>query len=262
MEPPLDPRKLLDQFLGPQASESVGRILGDFARPGAGSPPARREGPWSAPGAPAGGQHSAPSPLSAVTGMLGGGGGLAAGGLLAVMLGSRKARKLAGGALGYGAAAALGALAHRAWQNWDQGRNPAPVPASAPAQAAAPRAEPFELALVLAMIAAANADGHIDATEQKSIFDAVDRAGLAGDEKAFVFDALRRPPTARELAARADGPEQASQIWLAARIAIDPDHPSERAWLDELALEAGLPTELVAHLEAQVAGPAGLIAGR
>ncbi len=257
----MDPRRLLEQFLGPQAAQTVGGMLGDFARP-AGGAPARRDPP--AQGDPWGARPRTSSPLDAIGGALGGlgagglgAGGLAAGGLLAVLLGSKKARKLAGGALGYGAAAVVGALAHRAYRNWEQGRRPSSAPIDvtpAPRALESPGRDgaPFALSLILAMIAAANADGHVDAAEQKAIFEAVDRAGLAGDEKAFVLDALRSPPGAREIAARAASTEQASQLWLAARIAIDPDHPAERAWLDDLAQAAGLPADLVAHLESQI----------
>ena len=107
-------------------------------------------------------------------------GGLAAGGLLGLVVGNKKMRKmagkLAGGAVGYGGAAALGALGYRAYQQWQSGRDgspsAAPAPAAQPAlppqgsgfavgETAAADGGPFELALVKAMIAAANADGHI-----------------------------------------------------------------------------------------------------
>lgn len=275
----LDAKKLLEQFLGPQASQTGGGFLGDLARQAAsrmqgGPPPAPSRqpgGPW---GAPSQQSQSGASPLDAVQGALGGlgksmgglGGGLAAGGLLAVLLGSKKARKLAGGAMGYGAAAVLGALAHRAYQNWQAGKPPTapgpdmPIDAQAEEVALlthkAADGSPFALALILAMIGAANADGHIDATEQKAIFDAVERGGLGAEEKGFVFDALRRPPSVQDIAAKASGQEQAAELWLAARLGIDPDHPSERAWLDALGRALGLPAGLVAHLESQVVGAA------
>ena len=48
--------------------------------------------------------------------------GAAAGGLLGLLVGNKKARKMAGGLVGYGGAAAAGALAFKAWQNWQQGK--------------------------------------------------------------------------------------------------------------------------------------------
>jgi uncharacterized membrane protein YebE (DUF533 family) len=198
-------------------------------------------------------------------------GGLAAGGLLGMLIGNRKARKkvgkLAGGVVGYGGAAALGALGYRAYQNWQAGKQAgtveqtpvsAPLPAPPkgsrflPETAPASDGRPFELALIMAMIAAANADGHIGPEEQRTIFDRVGQLSLQAEDKAFVFDALGNPPSLQDVAGLASGPEQAAEIYLASRLAIDPDHPAELAYLEALASRLSLPTDLVAHLESQV----------
>ncbi|MEM8797526.1 MAG: DUF533 domain-containing protein, partial [Pseudomonadota bacterium] len=43
----------------------------------------------------------------------------------------------------------------------------------------------------------------------------------------------------------------------ASRLAIDPDHPGEQAYLERLATLLALPPEFVAHLESQIeASPA------
>ena len=67
---------------------------------------------------------------------------MAAGGLLGLLLGNKKARKMAGGVAGYGAAAALGALAFKAYQNWQSGADArtAPVASDAEMTAAPPPA--------------------------------------------------------------------------------------------------------------------------
>ena len=46
-------------------------------------------------------------------------------------------------------------------------------------------------------------------------------------------------------------PEQGAEVYLASRLAIDPDVPAERAYLDALAGRLKLPAELRAHLDAQ-----------
>jgi len=130
----------------------------------------------------------------------------------------------------------------------------APPPAGSkflPETAPANDGKPFELALVLAMIAAANADGHIGPDEQKAIFDRVGQLPLDAEAKGFVFDALSQPPSLQAIANLAQGPEQATELWLASRIAIDPDHPMEQAYLEALASRLSLPADLVAHLESQ-----------
>ncbi|MDJ0942996.1 MAG: tellurite resistance TerB family protein [Kiloniellales bacterium] len=236
----MDPQRLLEQFLGPDAGQKA-----------------------------AGAAQAAKGKIAS-SGLGGVAGGLAAGGLLGVLIGNKKARKkagkLAGGLVGYGGAAALGALGYRAYQNWQAGKQapqagpPAPsLPAELPpadskflpAAAPAKDGKPFELALVMAMIAAANADGHIGPDEQRTIFDHVGRLPLDAEDKAFVFDVLSSPPSLQDIAGLAEGPEQAAELYLASRLAIDPDHPAEQAYLDALATRLSLPGDLVAHLESQ-----------
>ena len=195
---------------------------------------------------------------------------MAAGGLLGILLGNKKARKkvgkLAGGEAGYGDAAALGALGYRAYQNWQAGKQTSTVdnpPVSMTVQAVpkdskflpetAPASDgrPFELALVMAKIAAANADGHIGPEEQRTIFNQVGQLSLGAEEKSFVFDTLGNPPSLQDIASLASAPEQEAEIYLASRLAIDPDRPAELAYLDALASRLYLPSDLVAHLESQ-----------
>jgi uncharacterized membrane protein YebE (DUF533 family) len=195
-------------------------------------------------------------------------GGLAAGGLLGVLVGNKKARKtagkLAGGAMAVGGTALLGAFAYKAYRNWQLGKAPSATPAAishgeneeiAKFDASTNNAgdgKPLQLTLVKAMIAAANADGHIDRDEQRSIFDAVNRMDMDAEDKALVFDTLQNPPDIRQIAALSKGLEQASEIYLVSRLAIDPDHPSEKAYLDDLAMYLSLPDDLREHLESQV----------
>ncbi|MCB1739313.1 MAG: tellurite resistance TerB family protein [Gammaproteobacteria bacterium] len=237
----MDPQRLLEQFLG---AGTAGKVS-DAAR-----------------------QAKSGLASSGAGGLVG---GLAAGGLLGLLMGNKKVRKkvgkLAGGAVGYGGAAALGALGYRAYQQWQSGQQAAPVDTTPPPDAlpqeaakfmpgAAPASDgrPFELVLVMAMIAAANADGHIGPEEQRNIFDQVGQLPLDAEDKAFIFDTLGSPPALADIAALAQGPEQATELYLASRLAIDVDHPAEQAYLDALAARLALPPELVAHLEAQAVG--------
>lgn len=193
-------------------------------------------------------------------------GGAVAGGILGLLMGNKKMRKMAGGVLGYGGAAAAGAVAYKAYENWQQGKAVATAPVVTvadvarvdprflPASAPAADGQPFQLALIHAMIGAAKADGHIDAQEQKVLFEQVEKLGLDAESKAFVFDALARPADLAAIAASARGIEQASELYLISRIAIDPDHPAERAYLEALGHRLNLPAELIAHLEHQVEG--------
>jgi len=195
---------------------------------------------------------------------LGGGKGLAVGGLLGLILANKKARNMAGSVAMYGGAAALGLLAWRAFRNYQEGQTPNSAPVAQPADmanvapqylpSAAParNGQPFELALVQAMVAAAKSDGHIDAQEQQRLFGEIERMGLDAESKGMVFDLLAKPIPLEAVAASATGPEQGAELYLASRIAIDPDHPAEKAYLAALAQKLNLPAELVAHLERQV----------
>lgn len=225
----MNPNKLLEQFLGGDIKGKLGQA-GNFANQNLG----------------------------------GFAGGAAAGGVLALLLGNKKMRKMAGGVVGYGGAAALGALALKAYQNWQQGRPASSAPVTTPADLqvadqrfrpdAMPAAgdEPFPLVLVRAMIGAAKADGHIDAEEHKQLFERVGQLGLDAEAKAYVFDALSKPVDLNTLASAAQTEEQAAEIYLASRLAIDPDQPAEKSYLEALAHRLKLPAELVAHLDRQV----------
>jgi len=181
-------------------------------------------------------------------------GGAVAGGLLGLLLGGKRGH--GGGLLGYGGAAALGAIALQAYQNYQRQQaggaarfadvQGGPLPHDRPAADGGP----FQLTLVRAMVGAAKADGHIDAKEQQRLFAEVERLGLDADSKAYIFDLLTQDVDLYELASAATTPEQGAEIYLAARLAIDPDEPAERAYLDALAARLGLPADLRKTLDA------------
>ena len=215
------------------------------------------------------------NPLANVPGGLAG--GLAAGGLLGLLAGSKKVRKTAGklatGAAGVGGAAALGALAYKAYQSWQQSGEASPAQidhTGAPAQLTAQEfdpaqrtdadGKPFEATLIKAMIAAANADGHIDEDEQARIFEAVEKMQLEPADKALIFDTLRDPPDVQVISGLSSGLEQATEIYLVSRMAIDVDDPREFAYLRELAEGLSLPMALVDQLDEQLAQPQPLAA--
>jgi uncharacterized membrane protein YebE (DUF533 family) len=232
-----DPKSLLDQFLGGNVGQGL-QQAGGYAR----------------------------QKLDNAGGVKSFAGGAAAGGLLGLLIGSKDMRKFAGGALGYGGAAVLGALALKAYQSYQAGKNPSQTPAATVADVqqtdarfmphATPAAsgQPFELTLLRAMIGAAKADGHIDAEEQRRLFAEVERLGLDAEAKAFVFDALAKPVELAQITSEVRNEQQAGEVYLASRLAIDPDQPAERAYLEGLASRLKLPNELVAHLDRQVEG--------
>jgi len=232
-----DPRFLLDQFLGGSSQGGAPGGLGNLARDA--QQKFRNSGANSF------------------------GGGAAVGGVLGLLLGGKAMRKMAGGAVGYGGAAVLGALALRAYQNYQQGKSVQAAPATSQELAAVPASQlphalpssdgkPFELLLMRAMIGAAKADGHVDAQEQQHVFEQVERLGLDAESKAAVFDLLSQPLDLARLDASVGNEAQRAEIYLAARLATDGSHPGERAYLDAMAARLQLPVQLRAHLDSQV----------
>lgn len=256
----MNAKSLLDSFLG-QARDAASQA----------NAPGGLVDPAAAGGLPA----AAGGLMDRARGALGGidrgsfAGGAAAGGILGMVLGGKRLRKMGGGVLSHGGAAVLGALAHRAWQNWQQGQAPATAPVATAADTAslapafqpgalpAADGQPFELALIRAMVGAAKADGHVDAAERNRIVERVEAMGLDAEARAFVFDALEQDIPVSAIAAAAGTPEQAAELYLAARMAMDPDQPAERAWLGALAHRLKLDPGLAAHLDRQAdAAPA------
>ena len=188
-------------------------------------------------------------------------GGAAAGGIMALLVSSKSARKFAGKAATYGGAALLGGLAYKAFQNWQQNnsrqtavnsRTAQTIPMQEDTFTSADTLSPdFQFTLIKAMIAAAKSDGHIDATEQQRIFKAVEAIDVSTETKGVIFDLLRQPIAIEELAAGAISTEQKSEVYLASSLVIDPDHPLEQAHLNRLATALQLPQELALQLQLQ-----------
>jgi len=160
--------------------------------------------------------------------------------------------KMVGSVAKVGAVAAVGGIAWSAWQNY-QKNQPGAAPASSedafvPPPQASYQTEELGKTLVRAMISAAKADGQIDTEEKDRIFKRLEAMPLSAEEKAFVFDELSSPLDIEAVVARADTPEHASEIYAASLVAVKPDTPTERAYLDALAFKLKLAPALVAEI--------------
>lgn len=192
--------------------------------------------------------------------------GAAVGGVLGLLLGTRRGRSMGGTALKYGSVAALGALAWKAYQE-HQAREAAgtaagtagaaqPTGAASPAPFAAlpaPQQEAHSRAMLKALIAAAKADGHMDEREQGLVQAELQRTGADAATRAWVETELRRPVEPAEVAAAASGPEMAAEIYLASLLVVDQTSTMERAYLDALATALRLAPALKSDLEAKAA---------
>lgn len=185
---------------------------------------------------------------------------LLGGGAMGLLVGSKRGRKLGGKALKYGAIAAVGTLAWKAWQNSRGGQDAKDDTAGAGGnEAEGGRIETLQgeyqerrsLELLQAMIMAARADGHIDAQERELITQQIDALGADDELHRWVEQQLEAPLDAQALARQADSPQAAREMYLISVAVIDEQNPMERAWLDQLAQALQLTPELAAELEHQ-----------
>ncbi|RDI62510.1 tellurite resistance TerB family protein [Microvirga subterranea] len=130
-----------------------------------------------------------------------------------------------------------------------------PEPAALPAPAAEAAGSGDTALLVMrAMIAAAAADGRIDQDERERILGTLTRAGIDGEGVKVIEAELDRPASATDLAAAVRTPEQAVQVYTAARRIITPNTVEERVFLAHLSAALGLDPKVVAQIDALASG--------
>lgn len=209
-------------------------------------------------------------------------GGVAAGGLAAMLLTNKKARKMGGEAVKYGGMAAVGGLAYKAWRDHKENQAaaqpqtapPIPTAASNPAVTYTPsgalpvapvgsifdlaeekqtkQGEDMRLTLVRAMISAAKADGHIDVTERARIEQQISDLGIGAEEQQFLVEQLRAASDPITIARLSESEEQATEIYLVSMLAVDLDTDEERRYLDRLGDALHLPSDLRRNIEHEV----------
>lgn len=221
------------------------------------------------------------------TAMLKGAGtGALAAGAIALLFGSKGARKFASKAARLGGTAAIGGLAYKAYTDWQAQQQPAQAggqntAAGGSPAAARPTSQSFSGTLDLdqfgevgtpmaklseidatvrsesiiqAMISAARADGHIDEEELALITQQINSLGLEKDVTAFLLSELNKPVSVASVAALADTPETAAELYIASALVVDMESSSERDYLDELASAMNIDPVMVQHLEAPLKG--------
>jgi len=187
------------------------------------------------------------------TAMLKGAGtGALAAGAIALLFGSKGGRKFVGKAAKLGGTVAIGGLAYKAYTDWQTRQNQQNAPAqldSASAQGGTLNLNQFEVgtpineltdnaaakrseSLIQAMITAARADGHIDDEEMDLITQQINNFGLEQDVTRFLLSEMSKPVDVERIAALADTPETAAELYITSAMVVDMDSPSERGYLD------------------------------
>ena len=228
----MDIQNILDQLLG--SGKQMAAKTKDFAESKLGIPAAGE------------GRNEAMSNL---------GKGAAIGGLFALLLGTKAGRSVTGKAVKYGSIAAVAAVAYKAYESWQSGQGAAATTSGPPALPGRALTDLNEaesnhrsLTLLQAMIAAANADGHIDATERSRIETQMHTIELGADARQLIERELRNPLSVEQLASRVDSPAAASEVYLLSSLVVDERDPLEQQYLERLAVALKLPEDLVTRL--------------
>lgn len=223
------------------------------------------------------------------SGLLSGLAGGVAGGALSGAMTSKKGRKMGKSALKLGALAAVGGVAWKAYQTYSQKNAQQahqavaqPVNTSASGQHVAQsqyipsqpkqnltyspstltqqqfaqvvedeQNESGQMIILRAMITAANADGHIDENERQRIYQQVDNLELSVEDKAGLFDELRKPLSLEQLVAAVPNSETAVEVYAASVLAIDEQQPASQDYLSRLSSSMLIPKELVSAIHQQ-----------
>lgn len=170
----------------------------------------------------------------------------AAAGVLGLMLGSKKGRKLAGNVAMLGGLGVLGKLAYDAYR--DRGGTEPQAPNVA--ELSGPEAETRAIAITRAMIAASKADGHVDEAERAHIEEALGK--LPAAVRGLVREEIDRPLDASSVARLADSPQAGREIYLASLLVTGDDTLAEREYLNSLAQALRLDPDTVAELRRDV----------
>jgi len=165
--------------------------------------------------------------------------GAVGGSLLTMLLKSGKGSSL----LKVGGAAAVGALAYKIYNEYQAEK-------SNPNNAVAFQEHDHNHPIIIlkAMIAAAKSDGHIDEQERARINEALVKSNLSINDQGFLEKEINKPLDPKEIAALAQDPAMAAEIYLASSLVIDDENYMERVYLKELSSLLNLDDEVIKRL--------------
>jgi uncharacterized membrane protein YebE (DUF533 family) len=262
----------IEHSLSDKGMGGLGGILEQLGLAPANEPAAVQVGRETAPArreAPTGQESASSNPLDAL-GSLGElaksflgegtqGKSLAAGGLGAligsILGGGGKSAK---GAIGGGALALLGSIALQALRGASEQKSQ-PKEIDSAGQLAAGLREPknaqeekevqsiVELT-VKAMVNAAKADGRMDEDEMQKIVGEMQEDGITQAERDYLLAEVRKPLNTNEIVRGVPNRQVAAQVYVASLLAIEVDTPAEKAYLQTLARDLNLDSQVVRQI--------------
>ena len=174
--------------------------------------------------------------------------GAAAGGLLALLVGTKSGRKVLSPAVKLGSLGALGAVGYKVYTEW-QKRNELTESGIPIANLAGPAVNDRSVAILRAMIMAAQADGVVDDDEKEKIAQQIDSTGFSADVRDLLIPELEKPVDLQSLAAAADSRAAAVEMYLASLTVVDVQNDDERSYLDRLSAALEIEPLLQRELE-------------
>ncbi len=174
--------------------------------------------------------------------------GAAAGGLLALLVGTKSGRKMLSPAVKLGSLAALGGLGYKVYTEW-QKQNQQTDSGASIANLEGSAASDRSVAILRAMIMAAQADGVIDDEEKKKIADQIDSSGFSQGVRELLIPELEKSVDLERLAESADSAAAAVEMYLASLTVVDIQNNDERDYLDRLSAALGIDPLLQRELE-------------
>lgn len=182
----------------------------------------------------------------------------AGGGLGGAKRRKRGSRSLTGLPSGLEAKVGVGllGLAIAAYEHFRQAPSAPPPPPPGRPDPAAPQAagqtdQLRSLHLLRAMVSAANADGHVDATERSQLMQHARDAGLAGEDLDALDREIRNPLSLEQLIAQTPSGLN-EEVYVAALIAIDADNPNEHRFLEALCAGLNLSADAQTRIRRQL----------
>jgi uncharacterized membrane protein YebE (DUF533 family) len=176
------------------------------------------------------------------------GAGAAAGGILALLVGTQRGRKTLSTVAKVGSLAALGVLGYKVYSAYQKENGGVVSPAST-VQLTDARVNERCLMIVQSMIAAAKADGVIDDGERKHIEERIQRSELDQSVVNAILTEIQKPLVVSEVACRSKSPIDSVDIYLASVMVLAEPNPQEREYLSELAKALDIDPALATRLE-------------
>ena len=177
------------------------------------------------------------------------GAGVAATGMLAVLLGTKKGRKTLSPVIKVGSLAALGALGYKAYQNWQKQNGQTEFDLSEfQGNVDEVSEKKRSIAILRAMVGASKSDGQIDEAEHAVITGQIKAAGIETAATSVLLEEMGKDSDAARIAELSDSPAMSVELYLASLLVTGQKNDAEKSYLSDLAKNLNLAPDLVNEL--------------